>query len=199
MMKRGVITLVLLLAASQAMASLVLVDDATFGAGSVIRDLDHGRDFLNIGETAGMTFAEVSALLGTTFAGWDISTSALLDDLRASAGVIHSSTDPFQVALVDSVMAMFCAVPADCRADTSVARRIRGSVLDTVGTEQAAYDIGVIINSPPERTFWAQQGFSFTNPNQGVFLTRLAVPEPALLVLLATGLASLALARQRRT
>ena len=204
--RNSVIALTLLFVSSQVSAAVVLVNDATFGPGSVVRDLDHGRDFLNIGATAGMTIDDVVPLLGTAFAGWEISTVAFLDDLRDSMGVINWSDDPAQVAIVDTVIAMFCAVPANCRADTSIARRVRGSVQELFVispgvTSNMAYDISVLftgITSNLETVRWEQQGYSFTNVNQGVFLTRASVPEPTTLGMLALGFLGLGISRRKK-
>ena len=204
--QKSFIALTLLFASSQVSATIVLVDDAVFGPGSVIRDLDHGRDFLNIGETAGMSINDVVPLLGTTFAGWQVSTIAFLDDLRDSAGITNLSEAPNEVAISDTVAAMFCATPADCNAVTSHFRGIHGSVLElhvlSPGvTSNKAYSIGAFFAAngyDAEFVYWQENGFSFTHVNQGVFLTRASVPEPATLGMLALGFLGLGISRRKK-
>ncbi len=49
---------------SLASANLITVDDATFGAGSMIRDTAQGLDFLKLNNTEGLTTGYVNLQLG---------------------------------------------------------------------------------------------------------------------------------------
>jgi hypothetical protein len=69
-----------------AFATVIRVDDPVFGSDSVLAELGPGGDF----------------------EGWAVASESDLEDLRVSAGIVHSSADPEIVAAAEQLRDWFC-------------------------------------------------------------------------------------------
>jgi len=185
----------LLLTAAPAWAAVALVDDATFGPDSVIRDLDNGQDFLNLSPTEPYTYPEVLARLapGQEFDGWRVAELAEMEALCDAAGVVDGSADVSVLADTAQLRDWFGEVLT-----SSTHVYCRGLILEpAVGEPEAqqAFHISISRYDPPTaegdirgygRHIWA---------NECTYLIR--IPEPVSLGLLAG--AMLLVPRRRRT
>ncbi|MFO1318722.1 MAG: hypothetical protein U1F52_03825 [Burkholderiales bacterium] len=198
-------------ASPAATANVVLTSDAAFGANAVIRDVSHGRDFLRLDFTTPYTYNQVLAQLGGLFSGWTVASEVDMQALGTSAGITHGSTDPAQIAAAEQLRDWFCV---SCVETSSTHIYARGLISDAFlydddgiaatpdRTVQDAFSIGRRLNVTPNEVDYRVSGFYYQDaklsPNEGIFLTRQAVPEPDI-KWLVVGAAGIALALTRRT
>ena len=90
-------------------AAITLLDHATFGLDSVIRDLDNGRDFLNLSPTKPYTYPQVVEMLapGQEFDGWRVASEADMEDLCDAAGIVDGSSNRIVVAKAEQLRDWF--------------------------------------------------------------------------------------------
>jgi len=196
-----------LIGSSAAQAVVIQASDSVFGAHSVIRDVDHNRDFLQLVLTAGLGYNAVAAQLGPggDFEGWSIATVANLDDLGSSAGVAQFSTDPAQVAKAEQLRDWFCVSGGlSCVSVSSTHTVARGLVLDdgpdcpAGEPSKLAFTMGRRFNVTPNEVDFRVSGFgALTDSNEEIYLTR-AVPEPERYLWTMLGLVGVGLVGRRR-
>jgi hypothetical protein len=187
-----------------ASATVILTSDAMFGADSVIRDVDNGREFLRLSETISFSYDGVVAALGTTFAGWQVAVESDLLALGAAAGISHGSTLAAEVAMAETLRDWFCPVGhanGNCVRLSGSHEIVRG-LLNSMNSNSPfldAFSIGRRFNVSPEEVDLRISGFGGSSAtNEQVWLVRrAAVPEPSILGLLGAGLLGLFVRRRR--
>lgn len=190
--------------ATPATANVILTNDAAFGANAVIRDVSNSRDFLRLDFTTPYTYNQVLAQLGGLFSGWTVASLSDMQALGVSAGITHGSTDPTQLAAAEQLRDWFCVSCVETSTTHEYARGLlsNSSLFDHDSDPttadvviQDAFSIGRRFNVSPEEVDFRVSGFYYQDaklsPNEGIYLTRFAVPEPDAkwLVLAACGVA----------
>ena len=120
--KLAIVAFLSLCAPIQANAGLISADDAVFGVGSVTRDTTTGFEFLDLSVTRGLSYNQVQAQLGSTFAGWQIATLAQVQDLMVAGGLsiennggtLHTGTAS-ELATIGNLAAFLGDTIADAR------------------------------------------------------------------------------------
>lgn len=199
------------LALGSAHAGVLQTDDTTFGVDAVIRDTSNARDFLRLDFTTAYTYAQVQSELGGggLFGGWSIASRAQMEALGVSAGLTHGATDAASLGLAEQLRDWFCFT---CVETSTTHIYARGLISDVITVDigagpvdvQEAFSIGRRLNVDPNEVDFRVSGWYYTDaklsPNEGIYLTRAAVPEPGVLaLLLIVALAMTAKARRPQT
>ena len=176
-----------LLVSGRSSATVTLTDDARFGANSVIRDVDNGRDFLRLDFTTPYTYEEIIYLTEVGFAGdfqgWRVASQDQLEELGVSAGIVQGSTDPTIIARATELRDWFCE---SCVNSSSTHVAARGLLRDSIieqpeGVDevvQVAFSIGERVSAEPHEADFLVSGWGRDFwPNEEIFLVR----EPATL------------------
>lgn len=195
------------LALGSAHAGVLQTDDATFGVDAVIRDTTHARDFLRLDFTTAYTYDQALAALGGggVFSGWSIASRAQMEALGVSAGLSHGATDAASLGLAEQLRDWFCFT---CVETSTTHIYARGLISDVITVDigagpvdvQEAFSIGRRLNVTPNEVDFRVSGWYYTDaklsPNEGIYLTRAAVPEPGVILLLL--IAALAMTAESR-
>lgn len=183
-------------------APITIIDDAHFGADSVLVDTDHNLKFLRLDLTLNLGYDGVVAQLGAggTFSGWRVATLADMLGMGGSLGLAQGSTDTTQVNTVTLLRSWFCP-PGTCVQTSSTHKVVRGLISDTIDLgggriEQEAFTIGTRYFVDPDEVDFRVCGFSQVDPQTGVYLVQ-AVPLPAAVWMLAPALCGLITIRRR--
>ena len=100
-------TLVLLLIkATPAEAALYLTGDSQFGPNSITVDTSTDLGWLNLRETAGLSYEQVSTELGGTFSGFRYATQQEVLGLFSSAGIPLSGAYPLSTPSIQSLFSL---------------------------------------------------------------------------------------------
>lgn len=197
-MKKGIFRTLAMLALSlfavTGQAAVVVVNDAMFGPGSVLRDSGTSLDYLRLDRTMGHGYAGVAAELGAggDFAGWTFASSAQMLSLGGSLGLTHGSTSLAQLSLAAQLRDWFCPLFTCVNTSTThVYARGLVSDLHTDSIQHLAFTIGNRFNvSPPEVDFRVSGYGSVSATHEEIFLVR-AVPLPPAVWLFGAGLLGL--------
>lgn len=195
------------LALGTAHAGVLQTDDAAFGADAVIRDTSNVRDFLRLDFTTAYSYNQVVSELGGggLFSGWSIASRAQMEALGVSAGLTHGATDPASLSLAEQLRDWFCFT---CVETSTTHIYARGLISDQITVDigagpvdvQEAFSIGRRLNVTPNEVDFRVSGWYYTDakssPNEGIYLTRAAVPEPGVIALLL--IAALAMTAKAR-
>jgi hypothetical protein len=190
----ALISVTILLNPGPAGATLIELDDAVFGPGSITRDTDTGLDWLDVPISAGRSYDDVSVQFGTggDFDGFRYATKAEVQALMIGVGITSiSGSPPNQESYAPAVM-------------------LQGLVgettpMETLGVNGDVYSVGSHFGTRIDRADAAQTAqaedfevrmFDDEVGSFGHWLVR-PVPEPSTLLLVASGLT--AMARRRRT
>lgn len=172
--------LLLLSAPAGAGSGISIEDDAVFGSDAIIRDHEHGRDFLRLDFTVPYSYNEVLARTapGGEFAGWQIASKQQMMDLGAAADVWHGSSDPAVVARAEDLRDNFCFT---CVNESTTHKYARGLIREwffpstyPAGTDaQLAFSIGRRFNVTPNESDFRVSGYaSGSHVYEETFLVR---------------------------
>ncbi len=190
------------LLSSYAQAATVVVDDANFGSGTVLRDTTNNLDYLRLDLTMGYGYNGVLAESGAggVFEGWVVATESNMQSLGVSSGITGGSTDPAQIAIAESLRDWFC--PAATCVNLSSSHEYARGLLSDAGPDFSdgepsllAFSIGRRFNVQPNEVDFRVSGFgSYRGTNEEIWLVRdsvSAVPVPAAAWLFGSGLIGL--------
>lgn len=195
--------------APSAQSATIVVDDAAFGNGTVLRDTDNNLEFLRLDLTMGYGYNGILAESGPggTFEGWSVASVADMDALGLSVGISHGSIDPTQVALAESLRDWFC--PTGTCVNLSTTHEVARGLVSDAGPDYAsgapsllAFSIGRRFNVSPEEVDYRVSGYGgYDHTNEEVWLVRTSpVPVPAAVWLFGSGILGLAgIARRKRS
>lgn len=83
------------IALSNSVGATILSLNSSFGADTITRDTSTGPDWLDVTETDGLSYNQVTALVGSgeTYEGWRYASAAELDQLIVNFGYIAVQAD----------------------------------------------------------------------------------------------------------
>ncbi|MDH5484700.1 MAG: VPLPA-CTERM sorting domain-containing protein [Gammaproteobacteria bacterium] len=196
-----------ILFSSQTLAATIVIDDASFGSQSVLRDTTNNLDYLRLDFTMGYGYNGVTAQLGAggDFDGWQVASSSDMLSLGSSVGISNGSTDTLQVSLAESLRDWFCPT-GTCVNLSSTHEYARGLISDagpvyaSGAPSQDAFSIGRRFNVEPNEVDYRISGYGgLDHLNEEVFLVRASVvPVPAAVWLFVSGIGGLGLISRRR-
>ena len=189
-------------------AATVVVNDATFGAASVLRDTTNNLEYLRLDLTMGYGYNGIIAETGAggVFDSWGVASEANMLSLGASAGIINGSTDTAQVNLVESMRDWFC--PTSTCVNTSTTHIYARGLVSDAGPDYdsgapslLAFSMGRRLNVTPNEVDFRISGFGgYDHTNEEIWMVRpSAVPLPAAVWLFGSGLIGLAGIARRRS
>jgi hypothetical protein len=170
-----------------------------------MRDTTNNLEFLRLDITMDYGFNGVVAQtgFGDNFYSWNVATTAQMENLGRSAGVYHHSTDPAQIAIVESMRDWFCPI-GTCERTTTTHETIRGlvaesgSIFPSGNPSQLAFSMGRRFNVTPNEVAFRISGHgSLTALNEEIWMVRV-VPIPAAAWLFVSGITGLGLVSRRK-
>jgi PEP-CTERM motif len=211
--------LVLTLAAGSAQASLISVNDAFYGANSLTHDTVSNLDWLDLTLSTNLSINQILGGVGQFLArGFQIATLAQTEAMMVSGGW-NGGDDTFTTGAVAhhtfviNMISLFGQVGTGADGPFTegfalttpglAARVFMTQIIpnDTLG-RVACTTAGYAVATGTDTTAGCRASYDWAVPFSGTFLVRpagpaAAVPEPATLVMLASGLLAVGVARRR--
>ncbi len=190
---------------SYAGALLISQDDVTFGIDSITYDDETGLEWLDLTETAGLSYDGISAQLGVggTYDGWRYVTEGEVNTLMVNAGIpdigTQSEANAAPSLALLGLVGITDGAPGYYEAYGLIADP--GPIIDTHFISVLAWD-GQEGGTPIGLAYptWDIRDDDTGFPGVGSHLVRAtnSVPEPATFLLLGSGLVGMVINRKRR-
>lgn len=167
-------------------AGVTWTDDSVFGPGTIIRDLDNDKDFLQLDFTTTYNYYNIILEFGDegVFEGWQVASQVDLEALATAAGIVDWSTDPAILSIAEQLMFWFCDA---CIRTSTTHKYARGLLVDTTtaGGWLAQLAFSIAVGFGPDGTYgtsddyaiaWVS-GYGPIYSDEGIWLIRDAPPN----------------------
>ena len=201
-MKKLIVAIALSLSCS-AHAAVVSVDWKTAGDGLITRDTVTGLEWLDLTETNGMTFDEVSVLLNGPLVGWRYASTAETIGLWLNFNTDLNADHVVDAPGIDPNIALAASYLGNIVNEFETERQLDGVLGITAGVPAEYRHTHMGAYTDIDTTFYQDERYSWSDDlsrlHTGSYLVRVdAIPVPAAVWLFGSGLLGLIGVARRR-